>query len=180
MKLRRWLVVVLCAVAGVAAAAAAVKPGSTLYVRARNTRVLKAPGSSEVKTILQPGDKVKWLGKDKNGWHTIKAGGYQGVVLGASLSVKPLQMELVSSDGKRDTDATAFLNSGAATKALGPGAIAYGDRKKKDGEEHSRAVRDASAMEKIAKTVTTADIAAHAGKVGIVTAVGPVAKVGEK
>jgi len=66
MRLRRWLAVGLCAVAG---AAAAVVKGDILYIRARNTRILKSPASSEVVAILQPGQKVKWVSKDAGGWH---------------------------------------------------------------------------------------------------------------
>jgi len=173
MTLRRWLAVGLCAVAG---AAAAVVKGDFVYIRARNTRVLESPSSSKVVAVLQPGQKVTWQGKDSGGWHKIDVGsGKAGVVVAASLSLKPVQMELLSSTGKRALDANAFLSSGAATKALGPGAIAYGEKK-----DMKQAVHDVTAMEKIAKTVTAADVAEHARKVGIAEAVGPVARGGGK
>lgn len=172
MTLRRWLAVGLCALAG---AAAAVVKGEILYIRARNTRVLESPVSSKVVTTLQPGHKVKWLSKDARGWHKIDAGGgYKGVVLPANLSVKPVQMELVSSTGERALDANSYLSSGAATKALGPGAIDYGKKK-----EMQKAVDEVKAMEQLAKRVTPAEVAAHASKVGLVPAVGPVAEGSE-
>lgn len=172
MTLRRWLAVGLCAVAG---AAAAVVNGDTLYIRARNTRVLKSPAGSEVLTTLQPGQKVTWRSKDSRGWHKIDAGGGKiGYVLPASLSVKPVQMELVSSTGQRALDANAFLSSGAATKALGEGAVNYGKEK-----NMQRAVDDVMAMEQLAKTVTPVEVAAHASRIGIAPAVGPVADEGQ-
>ena len=93
-------------------AALGVAKGGKLYIKSKDTALLKAPKPGAVKVAtLQPGDEVTWLGpseKDKT-FHLVEVNGKKGFVLMSNLSPnKPL----VGNDGtpmSRD----AFLNSGA-------------------------------------------------------------------
>ena len=107
------------------------KPGEALYVKAKNTRVMKSPSpTADAVAILQPGQQVVWNGADPKNkqWHSVKApGGKVGYVFQTNLSASAPKMELVAKDGDtKRVDPAAFVASGAAVKALSPGAEKYG------------------------------------------------------
>ena len=159
---------------GLPAVASAVKVGDPLYVKAKNTRVLATPsGAVDAVAVLQPGEKVKWGGADakQKQWHRVTtATGKKGFVFQTNLSTTPPNMELVTDGGgKQQVDPKKFVASGAAVKALSPGAERYGKDK---GGDHRQAVADIQALEKLAKNVSTKDIAAHVTAAGLFPVVG--------
>ncbi|AKQ69456.1 hypothetical protein A176_006368 [Myxococcus hansupus] len=160
---------------GVPAVASAVKVGEPLYVKAKNTRVLATPsGSDNAVAVLQPGEQVTWGGADakQKQWHRVTtATGKKGFVFQTNLSTTPPNMELVTDGGgKQQVDPKKFVASGAAVKALSPGAERYGKDK---GGDHQKAVANIQALEKLAKKVSTEDIAAHVTAAGLFPVVGP-------
>ncbi|GHG87543.1 SH3 domain-containing protein [Comamonas sp. JC664] len=159
---------------GLPAVATAAKVGDPLYVKAKNTRVLSTPsGSVDAVAVLQPGEKVTWGGADAKHkqWHRVTtATGKKGFVFQTNLSTTPPNMELVTDGGgKQQVDPKKFVASGAAVKALSPGAERYGKDK---GGNHGKAVADIQALEKLAKSVSTKDIAAHVTAAGLFPVVG--------
>ena len=106
------------AVTLISAPAWAVKVGETLYIRSKDTALLKEPkANSQSLMKLQPGTEVVWNGpseKDKS-FHEVVVGGKKGFVLMSSLSPNKPQTEIDSSSGK-PMSAAAFANSGAAVK----------------------------------------------------------------
>ncbi|WP_426756704.1 SH3 domain-containing protein [Myxococcus sp. Y35] len=178
MKTRAaWATAVLTL--GIPAVASAVKVGEPLYVKAKNTRVLASPsGSDNAVAVLQPGEQVTWGGahaKHKQ-WHRVTtATGKEGFVFQTNLSTTPPNMELVTDGGSQQrVDPKKFVASGAAVKALSPGAERYGKDK---GGDHGQAVDDIKALETLAKGVSTEDIAAHVAAAGLFPVVGASAKV---
>jgi hypothetical protein len=174
MKLRAGAVAVLLAL-GVPGSALAVKPGGSLYVKAKNTRVLKSPSpTADAVAILQPGQQVTWKGADptQKQWHRVEApGGKAGYVFQTSLSTTPPSMEVVAKDGKtRNLDPAAFVASGAAVKALGEGATSYGKQK---GPDYGKAVDQIKQLETVALAVTPADISRHVAEAGLFPVLGP-------
>jgi hypothetical protein len=171
----REVLAVLSLCAAVTALAADDK--NTLYVKARNTRLMaSASPTADVVAILQPGQQVTWMGADTKNkqWHHVKVKGketQQGLVFQSNLSTKPPNMELTVRNGSRPVDATAFANSGAAVKGLSEGAIAYGNGKKEP--DLSQAVKQVQALEKLAEQITPAELAAHAAKAHLSPVVGP-------
>src|SRR5262245_23769870 len=117
----RVLLAALSLCAAVTALAADDK--NTLYVKARNTRLMaSAAPTANVVAILQPGQQVTWLGADPKNkqWHRVKVKGketQEGLVFQSNLSTKPPNMELTAKS-ERPVDSTAFANSGAAVKGL--------------------------------------------------------------
>lgn len=165
--MRRLVLALLTLLVG--GGALAVSKGDTLYVRSRNTRLVDKPKGKVVST-LQPGEKVTWMGTVANqpGWHQVKlANGRKGVLLTANLATQPPAMEVRASSGGKPIDQGAFIASGAATKALAPAALEYGNNKSME-----EAVRDVQAMEQLSDAVTLAAVEQHAGKVGLPVAVG--------
>ncbi|RKH63199.1 SH3 domain-containing protein [Corallococcus sp. AB049A] len=179
--MRRWTWGILLLALGVPVTAAwAVKKDEKLYVKARNTRVLKsAVPTADVVAVLQPGQQVTWKGADpKNAqWHQVtEPGGKAGYVFQTNLSTKPPDMELVSKDGKtRTIDPAAFVSSGAAVKALSPGAEKYGKEK---GGDYAVAVNQLKKLEGLAKAVTPVEIDAHVKQAGLFPVVAPNTKLG--
>ncbi len=164
---KTWLLV---AVGLSSATALAVTAGGTLYVKARNTKLLASPSpTADVVALLQPGEQVKWTGADpaNKQFHRVEFGGKKGVVFQSNLSTKPPSNELVASQGGKELDPKAFASSGAATKALGETAKEYGDK-----SNMKDAVAKLQALEKLSRTVTPAEIADHAKKAGIFQVVG--------
>lgn len=105
----------------------AVSKGGKLFIKSKDTKVLKEPkaGASAVAT-LQPGKEVVWNGtseKDKR-FHDISVDGKKGFVLMSNLSPHQPQTEIDASTGK-PMSAQAFASSGAATKALTPAGVKY-------------------------------------------------------
>ena len=121
---------VAMAVTLLSAPALAVKPGEMLYIRAKDTKLLKdAKATSKEVAKLQPGTEVVWNGADKTDktFHSVKAGAKSGFVLMVNLTpVKPSTE--VSGDGK-SIDGHAVASSGAATRALSASAQALAVKK---------------------------------------------------
>jgi uncharacterized protein YgiM (DUF1202 family) len=171
----RVLLAALSLCAAVTALAADDK--NTLYVKARNTRLMaSAAPTADVVAILQPGQQVTWLGADAKNkqWHRVRVNAKkikEGLVFQSNLSTKPPNMELTTKSGGSPIDPTAFANSGAAVKGLSDGAIAYGNGKKDP--DLSQAVVQVQALEKLAEQITPAELAAHAAKARLLPVVGP-------
>lgn len=178
MPLRKRVGVLLATLSLCAAATAlAADEKNTLYVKARNTRLMaSAAPTADVVAILQPGQQVTWLGADPKHkqWHRVKVKGQEGLVFQSNLSTRPPRMELTASSGRK-VDATAFANSGAAVKGLSEGAISYGNGKKEP--DLSGAVKQLQALEKLAEQITPEELAAHAAKARLHPVVGPSATV---
>lgn len=124
MRTRAWMMVVALGLAGVAGSAEAVGVGGTLYVRARNTRLLDKPSATaRVVMTLQPPAEVVWEGADAKNkqWHRVKAGRLSGYVFQSNLATKPPDMELKA--GASGVDPQAVASSGAAVKALTSGEL---------------------------------------------------------
>jgi hypothetical protein len=162
-------ILALCA----AGTALAVKPGGTLYVKARNTRLMaSASPTADAVVILQPGQQVKWLGADPKNkqWHRVESGGKKGVVFQSNLAAQPPNMELITQGGTQKVDPVAFANSGAAVKGLSKGAIGYGKTK---GAGFSQASTQLQQLETLAEQISTEELAAHARGSQLFPVVGP-------
>lgn len=172
---------VAAAVLALGLPALAVTVGGKLYVKAKNTRVMKSPSpTADVVTVLQPGETVTWKGADPTNkqWHEVKLpGGKTGFTFQTNLSTQPPSMELVVDEkGKvNKVDPKGFVASGAAVKALSPGAIQYG-RDKKGG--FKTAVDEILKLEEIAKGVQPRHVATHVSEAGLFPVVGPVSAKG--
>ena len=172
---KRWVAVLAACTASLALAQKpAEKPKATLYVKARNTRLMaSASPTANAVAILQPGQEVAWLGADpKNAqWHRVEFGNKKGVVFQSNLSKKPPNMELVTQGGSTlAKDPVAFANSGAAVKGLAKGAIDYGKAK---GTRFDEASKQIQALEVLAEKITPEQLAAHARGAGLFPVVGP-------
>ena len=143
--------------ASAATADAKAKVGDKLYIKAKNTKVMKAPkATASVVAVAQPGQEVVWRGsvRKAKAWHKVTFDGQRGVVYRTTLSTKRPSLEMTKSG--QQVDAVAFASSGAATKALGSGAKTYGER-----NNLQSAVRSITLLERIAKTVKPKHIARH-------------------
>ena len=97
----------------------AVKVGETLYIRSKDTALLKTAAATGAPVAkLQPGTEVIWNGADAKNkqFHKVKAGPKEGFVLQVNLTTNKPQTE-VGSDGK-GIDGHALAASGAATRTL--------------------------------------------------------------
>jgi uncharacterized protein YgiM (DUF1202 family) len=174
-KKRLVALVALCASCLALAQQPAEKPKGTLYVKARNTRVMaSASPTADVVTILQPGQQVAWYGadpKDKQ-WHRVDFGGKKkGLVFQSNLSKQAPNLELVAKGGTmRTEDPVAFANSGAAVKGLSKGAIGYGEAK---GAGFAEASQQLQQLEVLAEKIGTDQLAAHARSSQLFPVVGP-------
>jgi hypothetical protein len=114
----RSSLLLLTLVLSTAQSALAIAVGGKLYVKSKDTPLLKDPKASSAKlTTLQPGTEVTWKGasaKDKQ-FQEVEANGKKGFVLTSNLSPQQPQQEFDGSVGK-PMSAQAFANSGAATK----------------------------------------------------------------
>ena len=150
------------------------KPKGTLYVKARNTRLMaSASPTANAVAILQPGQEVAWLGADPKNkqWHRVEFGKKKGVVFQSNLSKQPPNLELVAAGASpRKEDPVAFANSGAAVKGLAKGAIDYGEAK---GTKFDDASKQLQALEVLAEKITPDQLAAHARGAGLFPVVGP-------
>lgn len=178
MRMRAAITTAMLAL-GLPGVAAAVKPGGALYVKAKNTRVMDSPApTATAVVILQPGEQVTWQGADPKHkqWHRVTApGGKKGFVFQTNLSSTPPSMELVSDpEGKQRMNPKEFVASGAAVKALSPGAEKYGNGKQGD---YAKAVTDIKAVETLAKALTPRQLSAHVEQAGLFPVVGPSEKV---
>jgi hypothetical protein len=169
--------------------ALAVTPGGTLYIKAKNTH-LKASSSPTADTlvVLQPGKSVTYDGRAGNTpWCKVtvpvdKKGPVQGFVYQANLSISPPSMEVTSENPGKPLSPEAFASSGAAVKALGPGAIEYGKTL-----SQPESVQQLIALESLAASIDTAQVAEYARAGGLPEVVGrpqvasrPSAKPGQR
>ncbi|WPB79864.1 SH3 domain-containing protein [Archangium violaceum] len=170
-KLPPLLALMCLAVPGTALA---VKPGGTLYIKAKNTH-LKASSSPTADTlvVLQPGKEVTYDSREgKTPWYRVtvpvdKKGPVQGFVYQANLSVSPPSLEVTSKSPDKPLSPEAFASSGAAVKALGPGAIAYGKTLNRP-----ESVQQLIALESLAASIDTAQVAEYARAGGLPEVVG--------
>jgi len=154
--------------------ALAVKPPGTLYIKAKNTH-LKASSSPTADTlaVLQPGKAVTFDARTANTpWckvtvATDKKGSVQGFVYQANLAVSPPSMEVSSKNPTKPLSPEAFASSGAAVKALGPGAIEYGKSLSRP-----ESVQQLIALESLAASVSEAQVAEYARAGGLPEVVG--------
>ena len=167
-RMRLWVGLVALGAAG---SAGAVKPGGTLYVKARTTRLMKAPGATgDALAVLQPPTPVRWEGADPKNkqWHRVAVDGRTGYVFQSNLCTQPPSLEVVAGPHAGKVDAQAFANSGAAVKAVSSGVIAMGEKDADAG----RAVRELQALEQLARGVQDAQLAQHAKEAGLKPVVG--------
>jgi len=164
----------LLALAGVTLAGAALagKP-SLLYVKAKNTHLKdSSKPSATTLAILQPGHTVTYVGREgTTPWHQVSAvtpkGSFQGVIYQANLSASPPSLEVSSENPGKPLSPQAFASSGAAIKALGPGAIAYGKTLPKP-----ESVKQLAALEVTAKDVPDTEVVKYALAGGLPGVVG--------
>jgi len=176
------LLALVCTMTG--GTALAVKPGGLLYVKAKNTH-LKASSSPTADTlvVLQPGKEVTYDGKVAGTpWCKVKVavekkGTVAGFIYQANLGVSPPAMEVTSKSPGKPLSPEAFASSGAAVKALGPGAITYGASL-----PESQSSDQLIALEKLAASIKDAQVVEYAREGGLPEVVGPaqVAKKGGK
>jgi len=174
-RLQALLALACAATGGLARAEtpAAPKP-QTLYIKAKNTH-LKTSNSPTADTlvVLQPGQKVTYEGREtRSPWCRVKVevekkGTFTGLVYQANLSLTPPSLEVLSKDPTRPLSPEAFASSGAATKALGPGAIALGKELNKDASAEQLA-----ALVQLAHSVNEAQVAEYARAGGLRQVVG--------
>lgn len=175
-KRARRLITAL-ALSATTTALAAGTSAATLYVKARNTRLMaSASPTADVVAILQPGQKVTWKGPDPQNkqWHRVVAeNGKVGLVFQSNLSKQPPSMELVAKDGTRSTDTRDLVSSGAAIRGLADGAIQYGEEKGKKAPSFSQSVTQVEKLEALAQSITPEELAAHADQAHLFPVVGP-------
>lgn len=180
-KRARWLLAALALCA--APQALAVAPGGTLYVKARNTRLMASTApTADVKAVLQPGQKVIWRGADPKNkqWHKVEVDKKTGVVFQSNLSANPPDLGLVAKDGPSGSDLRGVANSGAAVRGLSEGAIKYGREKGQKEPSYGAAVTQVEALEDLAGKITPKDLAEHAEQAKLFQVVGPTTAVGAK
>ncbi|MGZ3459482.1 MAG: SH3 domain-containing protein [Archangium sp.] len=154
--------------------ALAVAPGGKLYVKAKNTH-LKASSSPTADTlvVLQPGKEVQYDGRAGGSpWCKVtvaadKKGTVHGFIYQANLGVSPPSMEVTSKNPGKPLSPEAFASSGAAVKALGPGAIEYGKTLSRP-----ESVQQLIALESLAASIDTAQVAEYARAGGLPEVVG--------
>jgi len=156
MKAPGWLLLLLSMAAP---SAHALKDGDTIYVKARNTKLLvAAKADADAKAVLRVGEPLLWRAKDAGGFHRVSLPGKTEVyfVYGANLSLQAPRQELWTASGTK-VDTKAFASSGAATKGLSEGAfqLAVNDA------QMERAARDLVALEVLQAEVTEAEVDAH-------------------
>ena len=177
-RARRWVTVMALALGAASTALAAGAATSTpLYVKARNTRLMaSASPTADVVAVLQPGQKVMWIGPDEKNkqWHHVEVvGGKKGLIFQSNLAKQPPSLELVAKDGARTVDTKALASSGAAIRGLADGATQYGQQKGKQDVGFQQAVTDVKKLEKLAEAITLTDLAAHADQAHLFPVVGP-------
>lgn len=146
-----------------ASGAGAVAVGGKLYIKSKDTKVLKDPkADAKAVTTLQPGTEVTWKGasaKDK-AFHEIDAAGKKGFVLMSNLSPSQPQMETSEKSGA-PMSPQAFASSGAATKALTPAGINYANS---EGPNAKEAAAEIIYVEEYNKTKATPEAVAVKAK----------------
>lgn len=113
----RFSPLLIALVLSTAPGAFAVSVGGKLYVKTKDTPLLKDPKASSAKvSTLQPGTEVTWKGasaKDKQ-FQEVEAAGKKGFVSTTNLTPQQPQQELDGASGK-PMSVQAFAASGAAT-----------------------------------------------------------------
>ncbi len=166
------LLALVCTMTG--GTALAVKAGGTLYVKAKHTH-LKASSSPTAETlvVLEPGKEVTYDGRVAGSpWCKVKVtvdkkGPLQGVIYQANLGVSPPAMEATSKSPGKPLSPEAFASSGAAVKALGPGAIEYGKSLARP-----ESVDQLIGLEKLAASITDTQVTEYARAGGLPEVVG--------
>jgi len=156
MKAPPWI---LLSLSVAAPSAHALKDGETVYVKARNTKLLvAAKAEAEVKAVLRVGDALRWRQKEASGFHRVSLPGKAEVyfVYGANLSLQAPRQEQWAASGTT-VDTKAFASSGAATKGLSEGAfqMAVGDA------QLEKAAKALLALEAMQAGVTDTEVDAH-------------------
>lgn len=172
-----WSLLWLGIAAAVAPPAAwALESGATLYVRAKNTKVLAKPSyTASVVAILQPGQPVTWRERGAAPWHRIESRGKTGYVLGSNLATSKPRPELRKGSGSSSggSGLRAIASEGAAVKALSEGSIAFAkEESSKGNQSYLTAMRQLLVVEAVAAQVTATEIAAQARGSGILPVVG--------
>lgn len=169
MKPKHWLLAGALALSA-AGTALAVNVGGTLYIKAKNTKLMASPSpTAKAVAVLQPGQAVTWNGSDSSNkqWHKVTVEGKSGVVFQSNLSPDKPKAELLAKGGGAEVDPQAFASSGAATKALSEAAIKYG--KEKNAEE---ALKELLVLEALSAKVTQKEINERNRKVGLFVVAG--------
>ncbi len=139
-----------------------------LYVRAKNTKLLAQPSAlSKAVATLQPGDEVSWLARDAKNplFHKVSTkGGQTGYLFQSNLATaKPpaeVHAQVAGNEAVRRVGGDA--STGAATKALGDGAVSF-----KEQPEAAKVVSQLQAVDAIANRVDGKAIAAHVKSAGL-------------
>ncbi|PTL83625.1 hypothetical protein [Vitiosangium sp. GDMCC 1.1324] len=174
MSLERFPALLVLACLATSSAALAVPAGGKLYVKAKNTHVKSSnKPTADTLVVLQPGKEVTFNGREgSTPWCKVtvpadKKGAIQGFIYQANLSVSPPSLEVTSKNPGKPLSPEAFASSGAAVKALGPGAIEYG--KSLDRPESVRQLMD---LESLAASITETQVAEYARAGGLPEVVG--------
>lgn len=174
MRFERLPALLALACVATSGMALAVPPGGTLYVKAKNTH-LKASNSPTANTlvVLQPGKAVTYNGREGGTpWCKVtvsadKKAPVQGFIYQANLAVSPPSLEVTSKNPGKPLSPEAFASSGAAVKALGPGAIEYGKSLSRP-----ESVQQLIALESLAKSIDETQVAEYARAGGLPEVVG--------
>lgn len=153
----------------VAASALAVSKGGALFVRTHDAKLLEAP-DFKAKTVatLPLGTRVTWRGAAAQNrqlheveWLDASKQPVKGYMFQAALGPTAPSPEFLTTGGAA-IDAKAFKSSGAATKALGDGALGYASSKNL--EEQARRLL---AIEAINASITQAHSDERAARLGL-------------
>jgi hypothetical protein len=153
-----------------AVSALAVKPGGTLYIKAKDTKVLEKPDAkAKVLGLLQPGTSVTWRGADPANrlLHHVegvdsRGQKLDGYVLQGNLTPSQLAPEYLKRDDGKPIDPQAFKSSGAATKALDEAAVDYAKAK-----QMPQQAERLMALESINRAVTAQRLAERSRALGL-------------
>lgn len=167
MKLRPFLVAAL----GLGALAFAAD-AATLYVRAKNTKLLASPSpTANAVATLQPGEPVTWIAPDAKDprWHRVQAGKKSGYVFQTNLTTqKPNEEVRAAARTGVKVQASGEASKGAAVKALGDGALSYAEEQ----PELKTVIDQLQKVDEIANKVTPKQLAQHTKASGLPVAVG--------
>lgn len=176
MRLTKLPALVVLAGAALGGPALAVTPPAPLYVKAKNTHVKdSASPTANTLVVLQPGKEVTYQGREPGTpWCKVKVEDkkktYEGLIYQANLAVSPPSLEVTSKNPGKPLSAEAFASSGAAVKALGPGALAYSKT-----VSRPESGRQLETLEKLAKDIPDEEVARYAVEGGLPEVVGTTA-----
>ncbi len=99
--MHRAVKMLLTVVVSLAVSAGAVPKGGSLYIAAKDVKLLTAPkANATALATLQPGDEVKWLGvsgQDKH-FHEVEVRGQKGFVLQSNLTLSRPMPEVAAAE----------------------------------------------------------------------------------